>query len=148
MVELQILYRCFQFNFNVGMKSVEIVGPILLTQGTAILITSLYCAIILFHTVPKAVVLFILMGFIGFATLSALKKLLNLVIKITEGSVLFPTSYLKNERGLRKVDRKFYASCPPFIVRLGLLTINRQTFLLVMNDVVVFSVINLLIAFR
>jgi predicted ABC-type sugar transport system permease subunit len=146
MLELQLLFRCFQFNFNVGMKTVEIVGPIFLTQGTAILIASL-CAI-LFHNVPEAEFVLILLGIISFVAILAIRNILALVIKLTESSTLFPKSYLKNKLRLRKVDRKFYASCPPFIVRLGLLTINRQTFLLVMNDVVVFSVINLLIAFR
>jgi hypothetical protein len=147
MLEFQLLFRCFQFNFNVGLRTVEILGPMFLTQGTSILITSLYC-VILFHNVPEAQVFYLVLGILGLAGILVFRKALALVIKLTERSALFPTSYLRNEWRLRKADRKFYASCPPFIVRLGLFTINRQTFLIIMNNVVVFSVINLLIAFR
>jgi hypothetical protein len=67
---------------------------------------------------------------------------------MTERSVLFPNSYLRNEPGMAKVDRKFYQSCPPFLIRIHLLNLNlnKQIFLILMSDVVVFSVISLLMA--
>jgi hypothetical protein len=145
--ELQLLFRCFQLNFNVALKTVEFLGPVLITQGAFLLITSLYC-IIQLHSVPQADFFFTVLGIVGLMVIVAFRTSLAMVMKITERSALFPKSYLRNEPGLREVDRKFYASCPPLIVRLGFLPLTRQTFLIIMNNVVVFSVINLLMASR
>jgi hypothetical protein len=98
--------------------------------------------------VPEAEVFFTVLGIVGLTGTFIFRTSLAILMKITERSANFPKSYLKNERGLKEVDRKFYASCSPFVVRAGLFTLQRQTFLIIMNDVIVFSVINLLIAFR
>jgi hypothetical protein len=134
-------------NFNVGLKATERIGPSFITLGNFILITSLYSAIE-FHNLPQAEIFFALLRVIGLGTVVALQAALALLMHMTERSVLFSNSYLKNEPWLRKVDRKFYKSCRPFVVKLGLLAINRHTFIFIMNDFIVFSVINLLIAFR
>jgi hypothetical protein len=130
------------------MEAVVVIAPVALLQGIFLMITSLYCSIHLRH-VPKAPVLLSVLGIVGSIAFFALKTALALGMKMTENSALFAPSYLRNERRLKRVDLKFYQSCPPFIVQTGIVpAITKQTFVYIINDAVVFSVINLLLTFR
>jgi hypothetical protein len=55
-------------------------------------------------------------------------------------------SDLNLRKGFAKIDQKFFQSCRPFQIKIGsTFTLKRDSFLLIMGEVVIATVINLLV---
>ena len=148
--QLRQLYRSQQILHAVATDLVEHVLPICICVAEFLLITSIYTVIRLFHSShifvslvigSIGVVAFLALG-IGIETTGSLAKASEQYIELKSlNSTLRHVHFSRH-------DRMFFRSCQPLKFRVAhSFTVSRDTFIIIIDSIVINSVINLLVAF-
>jgi len=119
-------------------------GPAFLSCGELFAITSIYATIRLRASLDLFFIVNII--FADLVCLMALEIILRFMCQITEHSEVFSKQHnLAHGLSLTKEEQRFMESCRPLKWKVGIITITRNTFPTIFNNIVIQSVINLLI---
>ena len=145
---MQKLFRCIQYNFIAANQVIYYLILSFSIQGVFETICALYCVITLEHSVNSLPVISVLI-MVSILVLFGFKVPLGIGLRVTSVSIQFPNSYLMNEKRLSKRNKMFYKSCRPFVFRfVDLIPLGCSAFPVLINNIIVFGVINLLLTFR
>ena len=151
-IQLCHLYRSQQIHHTVVLDILHHVLPTVIPVAELLLITSIYTVIKQFHS-NHSCILFVT-GSVGLVAFICLKQGIEMCGNLTRASEEFADlksmkTNLPHEN-FSKHDRKFFESCRPFKITVAnsfTLKQAQDTFVRIMDNVVISSVINLLVMF-
>ena len=148
--QLRQLYRSQQVHHALGSEMIQYNLPALICIAEFLLITSIYTVVRQFRSNHPFVLLVI--GSVGFTAFTYLRMGLKTGSEIAKSSEKYME--LKSmDSALPHVnfsshDRKFFRSCQPIKIKVAdSFTIEGESFMRIMNNIVITTVINLLVAF-
>jgi hypothetical protein len=147
---VNLLYRAHQVLHTFPREFLQLIIPVVLPISIFILISSIYSGV-RFHRVLNAFIL-VTLRLVSSLVAYSLKSVLSNAATVTKSSEMYSklgTSLLPPGR-LTKYDKLFFKSCPPLEWRVGStvsFTVKKQSFIRIMNEIVVTAVVNLLVAF-
>jgi len=140
---MKILYRAHQLLHQVGMELIFKIFPGCIGSLYIIIITSFYTALR-----SNSFEIFLATFSLWFTLCISIKILYTLAYKVTEYSEIFLNSFVKSPGFKTPKNVKFFRSCHPLDINLGLVfRIIRNTFLYAMHAVIINATISLLVAF-
>jgi len=142
---LRKLYRSCQLKHSITQCLVRFTLPIGIPVTEFILISSMYSVLRLFHTIDHFISTAI--GSVGLFAGVMLKFVIDFSVRLTESSRgIARLGFHENSRA--KVDQKFFKSCRPLKWTVGTaFTLDKDTFLIIMDTIVISAVIRLLVEF-
>ena len=148
--ELRQLYRSQQIHHQFACDIMEYNLPVTLCIAEFLLITSIYTIVRQFHSNHPSVLIGI--GSVGVATCLYLRTVLEMAGSLVKASEEYMELKSKDSAlphaHFSILDRQFFRSCRPLKVKVAdTFSITRDTFIRIMDQIVVNSVINLLVAF-
>jgi len=141
---LRMFYRMHQIHHKIATESADPLLPVIIPMGEMLLITTTF-TLIRFHNsfIPAILVPFF---FVGILAGEMLMLAIQLAVNLTNCSQQFIDLGSKFSTHFSKADKKFFKSCQPLKWKIGgSFTIVKDTFIKIMNDVVINGVINLLL---
>jgi len=143
---LKILYRTNQIHHKIATEAAGPVLPVIFPMAEILIITTTF-TLIKFHNSVNTAIL-VPFFFVGIVAGIMLKLGIQFAVSLTtcsrELSQLGSTSLI----AFSKVDKQFFRSCYPLKRRIGAtFTLVPDTFIRILNDVVMEGVINLLVAY-
>ena len=149
-IKLHLMYRMHQVLHAFADKFVRSVIRIVLPILLFLIISSLYSVIRLYRLLNPFILLVLIS--VGLVASFVISILFSQAILVTHSSQLYcelHSSILLNTK-LTKLDKKFFSSLYPLRWKIGEsvhFTIERNTFLTIVTEIVAVNIINLLVAF-
>jgi len=144
--ELRIFYRSLQVHHGMATEASKAFLPVVIPTAEVILITSIF-TVIRFHDRFNQLLLLALIFVALFAGIMLGLAIEN-AVRVTTKSAKMGELGSSSGRRFEKEDVAFFKSCLPLKWKIGgSFSLNRDTFIRIMNDVVVVGVMNLLIAY-